>query len=300
MRIAIISDAMYPTPYEHGHGLGRSAYNLAKNLKEFGYPIVLFGCEGSHLDGATVITVPRAFDGRDEFALRVAVVGNDDKFDVAVDMSHTHCYATAGRKPTIADFQDREGYLAHNAVFPSEYIMKHVGRPGEVIYNGVDVKEFPLYEGPKGKYLLFMGSDIWHKGLNDARRVAEKAGIELLEFGSGCKSGFILGEGKAMVYQRAIATLCPYSIDAGPNVVLESLSCGTPVIAFNRAAMPEYVLPGSGFIVDSVEEMVKAVSLVRNLKPSDVALAIPGKFDIITRANAYEDLLIELINGKRW
>ena len=48
--------------------------------------------------------------------------------------------------------------------------------------------------------------------------------------------------------------------------MIEALTCGTPVIAFRRGSVPEVIDHGvTGFIVDTVEEMVQAISQVRRL-----------------------------------
>ena len=49
-------------------------------------------------------------------------------------------------------------------------------------------------------------------------------------------------------------------------VMIEAMACGTPVIAWKCGSVPEVVDPGvTGFVVDSVEEAVSAVSLIGNL-----------------------------------
>jgi glycosyltransferase involved in cell wall biosynthesis len=49
-------------------------------------------------------------------------------------------------------------------------------------------------------------------------------------------------------------------------VMIESMACGTPVIAFRRGAVPEVVDHGrTGYVVGGVEEAVRAVRAVPNL-----------------------------------
>jgi glycosyltransferase involved in cell wall biosynthesis len=53
-------------------------------------------------------------------------------------------------------------------------------------------------------------------------------------------------------------------------VVIEAMANGTPVIAFRRGAVPEIVDDGvTGFIVDSVDEAVAAVSWATALDPPE-------------------------------
>ena len=47
-------------------------------------------------------------------------------------------------------------------------------------------------------------------------------------------------------------------------VVIEALSCGTPVIAWNHGSIPELIDDGvTGFIVDSIDAAVEAVDRAR-------------------------------------
>jgi glycosyltransferase involved in cell wall biosynthesis len=46
-------------------------------------------------------------------------------------------------------------------------------------------------------------------------------------------------------------------------VMAESMACGTPVIAFERGSVPEVIENGvNGYIVNSTQDMVEAVSLI--------------------------------------
>jgi len=169
MRIAVISDTVYPTPFRHGHGLGRSAYNVAQGLVDGGHEVVLFGCHGSKLENGKVVTVD---PGRGEDPLLQAVIRHQSFFDVAVDFSHMHFYANKRYKPTLTYFQDRASAVGPNAVFVSFDTMNYKGLPGHVVRNGIDFHKFPLNSYERENYLLFIGSDIGHKGVRDARKVA--------------------------------------------------------------------------------------------------------------------------------
>ena len=66
---------------------------------------------------------------------------------------------------------------------------------------------------------------------------------------------------------RARALLMPVLWDEPFGIVMaEAMACGTPVIGFRRGAVPEVVEHGvTGFVVDSVEEMVAAVQQMDSL-----------------------------------
>ena len=272
MNIAVISDTIFPTPFRHGHGLGRAAYNVAQGLVESGHEVILFGCHGSGLKGGKVVTVG---PGRGEEPLYQAVKRSQHLFDVAVDLSHQHLYAQRQCKPALTYFQDRASAVGPNAVFVSFDTMNYKGLPGHVVRNGVDFHKFPLNSYEREPYLLFIGSDIGHKGVRDARKVAKIVEMPLLEFGAGLRDGFISGWDKVEMIQKASVMLCPYQIDAGPHVPLEAQACGTPVLAFRKAAMPEYVV--GGYLSDSVEEMAFQVSAAMKLGPADIRSHLPER-----------------------
>src|SRR5207249_2122789 len=52
--------------------------------------------------------------------------------------------------------------------------------------------------------------------------------------------------------------------------VVEAMCCGTPVIAFNRGAMSELILPGkTGFLVNTMNEAIEAVSCLPLINRTD-------------------------------
>src|SRR6516225_7244401 len=76
------------------------------------------------------------------------------------------------------------------------------------------------------------------------RPMLNSPGIEFIgEIGDAEKSGFLSG---------AIALLAPIDWPEPFGLVaIEAMACGTPVIAFNRGAVPEIVEPGvTGFVVE--------------------------------------------------
>ena len=59
MRIAVLSDTIYPTPYDWGHGLGRAVFNVCAELIARGHEVTLYGLLGSKLPGGKVHATPR-------------------------------------------------------------------------------------------------------------------------------------------------------------------------------------------------------------------------------------------------
>jgi glycosyltransferase involved in cell wall biosynthesis len=83
-------------------------------------------------------------------------------------------------------------------------------------------------------------------------------------------------------------------------VMIESMACGTPVIAFNCGSVPEVIDDGvSGFIVNSVEEAIAAVARLPELDRAKVRATFDRRWTSRRMAEDYVDLYKELIDQKR-
>jgi glycosyltransferase involved in cell wall biosynthesis len=89
---------------------------------------------------------------------------------------------------------------------------------------------------------------------------------------SDAEKGAFLGSASALVFSGDWPE--PFGL-----VLIESLACGTPVLALRHGAVSEIIDHGlTGLIVDSVEQAVSAVDDIHRLKPSDIRSAFEGKF----------------------
>jgi glycosyltransferase involved in cell wall biosynthesis len=120
-----------------------------------------------------------------------------------------------------------------------------------VIYNGTDPKKFDL-KSSKENYLLFVGGKSKRKGFRKLSRVIKKeedpipkikiAGTlqrnqiskELTENDKVELIGRVNQDKLIELYQNASALIHPALYEPFGNVILESLSCGTPVIISNE------------------------------------------------------------------
>ncbi|HSG32406.1 MAG TPA: glycosyltransferase [Thermodesulfobacteriota bacterium] len=103
---------------------------------------------------------------------------------------------------------------------------------------------------------------------------------------------------KKQWYSHAQATL--FSIQWGEPfglVLIESMACGTPVLAFNKGSVPEIVVDGeTGFIVDSVDGMAEAVSKIHLINPGDCHKHVKNNFSIASMAEKYSELYHQIIH----
>jgi len=109
--------------------------------------------------------------------------------------------------------------------------------------------------------------------------------------------GELNSEQKAQWYRHARATLFP--IQWGEPfglVMIESMACGTPVLAFREGAVPEIMVDGkTGFVVNSLDGMIKAVGRVDNINPHECRRHVRNRFSIASMATKYSELYQQIL-----
>jgi glycosyltransferase involved in cell wall biosynthesis len=188
----------------------------------------------------------------------------------------------------------------------------------EPIPNGVDVD---LLEGKAAKrgFALAMGRICPEKGFHLALDAAHRAGVELLLAGQvfpyeshllyfknqiqprldGLRRfvgplGFsrkkrLLAQAKCLIIPSLVA-------ETSSLVAMESLACGTPVIALRSGALPEIVEHGrTGFVVTDVRGIARALLKVERLDPDDCRTAAQVRFSAHSMAEKYLGVYEQLI-----
>jgi glycosyltransferase involved in cell wall biosynthesis len=101
--------------------------------------------------------------------------------------------------------------------------------------------------------------------------------------------GEINDRGKNKLLGNALASL--YLIDWPEPfglAMIESMACGTPVIAFNCGSVPEVIDHGkSGYIIKSMEEASKAVKNLNKLSREECRKTFESRFSSERMANDY-------------
>ena len=143
-----------------------------------------------------------------------------------------------------------------------------------VVHHAVDPAALPLRSDPDD-YLLFFGRFTPGKGVVDAIRAAQRAGLRLLL--AAAENAYYqevvspLVDGDRVIYRGEVdpsaraellggarALLYPVQADEPFGLVLaEAMTCGTPVAALDRGAVGELVDEGTtGGVFDNLEDMV--------------------------------------------
>lgn len=150
----------------------------------------------------------------------------------------------------------------------------------EVIYGGVDVDKFSPVSFERSKRALFVGRLLPHKGIDYAIEAMDDD-LELDVVGRPYRQDYFeslqakaVGKNVNFVtaaddcelisrYRKALVTISPSVFTASTGdytavpellclVALESMACGTPVIATEIASLPELIIDGvTGYLVPS-------------------------------------------------
>ena len=187
------------------------------------------------------------------------------------------------------------------------------------VYHGLP--EDLLKEGSgEGGYLAFLGRICADKGILPAIEIARRAGLILKvaakvdpadrdyferevhpvldvsphvdfigEIGDADKPEF-LGKAKALLFP--ISWPEPFGL-----VMIESMACGTPVIAFNCGSVPEIMEDGlTGFVVDDVDGAVAATARLDQLFRPSIRSRFEERFSSRAMAQEYVRIYQELAN----
>ena len=157
------------------------------------------------------------------------------------------------------------------------------------IHHGIDPSGFPFSPAPDADgHVLFFGRIHPDKGTHVAIDIARAAGRPIKvagivhddayfrrevepRLGDGAEYlGPVGGERRAGVLGAATALLHPIAFEEPFGLsVVESMLCGTPVIAYPRGSMPEIIDDGiSGFLVDDVAGAVAALGRIDQIDRS--------------------------------
>ena len=251
-----------------------------------------------------------------------------DEFDVLhfhIDLLHAPMVADfAGRTVTTLhgrlDLPDLQPFYRAFPDLPLVSISNDQRRPMppvnwvRTVHHGLPSNLLPATIKPKGDYLAFLGRISPEKRPDRAISIATAVGMKLkiaakvdqadLEYWEKVIEPMIrvspnvefIGEinerQKAEFLGNARALLFPIDWpEPFGLVMIEAMACATPVIAFRCGSVPEVIDHGvSGFIVDTLEEAVTAVSHLDGLDRQRVRETFERRFSAGRMAADYLDL----------
>ena len=169
-----------------------------------------------------------------------------------------------------------------------------------VIHHGIDLGQY-TFRPDHGKYLLFYGPIHSKGGLAECIEVALRTGMklniagflqDLAYFNNKVKPHLgddrivyagAVGAGKRdELLGNAYALLHPVCFEEPFGLsVVESMACGTPVVAFSRGSVPELIAHGeTGFLTTDIDGMVEALDNVRDLDRCKCRQWVEARFNI--------------------
>lgn len=185
-----------------------------------------------------------------------------------------------------------------------------------VVHNGLTLSGAP-FERRRSDDLCFIGRIAPEKGVADAVEVALKTGRHLkiaakigptaaerdyeenifrpaLKRGGSLVEyvGEVSGEERDMIVASSYATLMPGSWPEPFGLVaIESLACGTPVLARRVGGLPEIIRGGvDGFFGDDVTQLAFSVPRVAGLDREAIRASVIERFSAARMADGYEAL----------
>ena len=337
MRVAVLSPISWRTPPRH-YGPWESVVSLlTEELAHMGLDVTLFATGDSLTSGKLAAVCPRPcsedhsvdpkvaeclhiseiFERASEFDL---IHNNFDFLPLTYSglvetpvVTTIHGFSSPKIMPVYKKYAARSHYVAISESDKSpelDYIA--------TIHHGIDVTQFP-FSGAGGEYLLFFGRIHPDKGVREAIHVAQRAGIKLVLAGiiqdqdyfttdvephiDGTTVEYLGSVGpdqRADVLGHALALLHLISFDEPFGLSLvESMACGTPVIAFDRGSMPEIIRDGeTGYIVADIEGAIRAVAAVRTIDRSVCRADVERRFTSTRMARDYVRVYQEILNGE--
>lgn len=206
----------------------------------------------------------------------------------------------------------------------------------EIVYNGVDTTLYS-FSNSKREYLLWLGrlskaknkdgSFMDPKGIRWAIELAKQTGgrlllsgnVEDIEFynkdvkpflndkiqwvGPVSSEQMLTQEQVVSLMQGAKAFLMTINWEEPFGLVMaEAMSCGTPVIGFDRGSVPELIVDGkTGFIVnpkEGIDGLKKALEKLPAINSKDCREHVLQNFSLEKMVDNYEKVYFEIV-GKR-
>ena len=336
LHVAMLAPIAWRTPPRHYGPWELATSLLTEALVARGVDVTLFATQDSLTEATLAGVVPRPYNDDPAVDAKVwemrhvaHVMERAGEFDIIHNQADfvplafsrfvktpivttVHGMPSERILPMLAEYQRDVHYVAISETDRSPHL-----RYAATIPHGIDVESFPFNATP-ARELLFFGRIHTDKGTAVAIQVARAAGLPLHLAGivqdqryfdeqvqpwiDGTNvhySGPLGGAERLTALGSAVALLhlIDFEEPFGLSVV-EALACGTPVIAYRRGSMPDLIRHGqTGFVVDTPEEAVAAVSAIGSIDRSACRADVTARFSAARMAADYHRLYARIITA---
>ncbi len=339
MRIAMLSPIAWRTPPRH-YGPWESVVSLlTESLVTQGIETTLFATGDSKTTGKLHAICPRGYEEDASIIPKVweglhisEVFEHAAEFDIIhnhfdflpltyAGLTNTpvvttiHGFSSPGILPVYKKYNGEVSYVAiSNAdrFVELDYI--------KTIYHGIDIKQFDFQHEPDD-YLLFFGRIHHDKGAREAIEIAKACGKKLILAGIIQDESYYLRHVEPFLNKsdvvyvgsvgpternrllgNAYALLHPINFNEPFGLsVIESMACGTPVIAFNKGSMSELIENGeNGFLVNTVDEAIDRVAQIRDIERASCRRHVERNFTVERMAKEYIRVYETILKKKKY
>jgi glycosyltransferase involved in cell wall biosynthesis len=344
MRIAQLAPPWFSVPPAQYGGIELVVSLLTDGLVERGHDVTLFATGDSKTKAKLEVVFEEAlgldymFSIQHELLHAEPLVRRSREFDLIHAHSSIALFLTAlTERPLVTTLHGGKklrpvfSLLGTRAWFVAPSTSFHSALPGlhyaGVIPYGIDVRSYD-FRVEKGDFVLFMGRAVPQKGLHLAIGAARAAGLPLIAVavrrGLESERSYweqkvkpLLGadvtiidevgfDDKVDLMSRARALLFPIDWDEPFGlVVVESMACGTPVVATRRASTPELIQPGKTGFLFPIEGYVAGAGEVLSgaldsIEAQDCRSWVEERFSKERMVLDYEKAYERILSGQPW
>lgn len=193
----------------------------------------------------------------------------------------------------------------------------------DTIYHGIRIDEYDLNLHPENKYIYF-GRVIADKGPDLALQISRDMGVHMdiattnseyntdkgyfaeqiqpyIDEGSARLVGYMQGKEKSKFIGSGKAYILPLRWDEPFGLtIIESMACGTPVVAFSKGSVPELVVDGkTGFVVDpneGVDGITEALKKIPQIDRNECRRHVENNFTVNHMVDNYINAYNKVLN----
>lgn len=338
MHIAMLAPIAWRTPPRHYGPWESVASLLTEGLIARGHEVTLFATADSQTSGMLHAVCPRGYEEDRALIPKVweclhisELFEHADGYDIIhnhfdyLPLTYTgltftpvvttiHGFSSPGILPVYKKYNHKVFYVSISDADRSpdlDYI--------KTIHHGIDIKQFD-FQPATDDNLLFFGRIHQDKGARQAIEIARACNQKLILAGiiqdqayhdqyvspyiDNDKVIYIGSVGpveRNRLLGKACALLHPIQFDEPFGLsVIESMACGTPVIAFDRGSMPELIENGkSGFLVGNVDEAVTTVARIKEIDRAYCRRHVERHFTVDRMINEYIQVYKMILDSEK-